>query len=362
MITANAHIAAMAPYAMADISVPAGKRLISLAQNESALPPSPSAIAAGCEAFSGSQLYPDASWSELTAAIAEVHGLDADDILCAGGSMELIACLMQCYAGPGVEVLSTQFGYAFFRSASLAAGADYAAAPEQDFTVNIDAVLTAVTPATRIVCVANPGNPTGTRIARSELVRLRDGLDDDILLLIDEAYGEFPDVPGEHTFDLAARGNTVILRTFSKAYGLAGMRVGWGVFPPMIAAEMRKLLVANNVSVTSQAAAAAAIHDQSYMQMVCADTSERCDRFADDMRAIGLVVPQSHTNFALLRFADADAAADADRALRAEGIVLRGMAGYGLPDCLRATIGSEADMNEVTWHLTDWSRKETLTC
>ncbi len=362
MITANAHIAAMAPYALADMSVPSGKRLISLAQNESSLPASPCAIAAGRDALQKSQLYPDTNWTGLRTAISNVHELHADDILCGGGSMELFACLLQCYAGPGDRVLSTQYGYAFFRSATLAVGADYTAAPEQDFTVCVDALLAGADASTRIVCVANPGNPTGTRIARSELVRLRAGLDDDILLVIDEAYGEFADGPGEHTFDLAARGNTVILRTFSKAYGLAGLRVGWGVFPSSIARELRKLLISNNVSIASQAAAEAAMRDQGYMHTVCAETSARRDRFADRMRDLGLQVPQSHANFVLLKFASADAAARADRSLRAEGIVLRGMGGYGLPDCLRATIGSEADMERVIRLMSDWSKTGKQTC
>lgn len=358
MIRPNSHIAAMAPYALADMTAPAGKRLISLAQNESALPPSPRALAAGRAALSSARLYPDPDWTDLRAAITRVHGVAPERILCGAGSMDLIAGLLRCYAGPGSSVLSSQYGYAFFRTATLAAGARFVSAPEHDFTVSIDALLAAVDRTTRVVCLANPGNPTGTRISRSELARLRDHLSDDVLLLIDEAYGEFADAPGESTFDLVFRGDTVVLRSFSKAYGLAGLRVGWGVFPPAVAAEMRKLLNPNNVSAVTQAAAAAAMNDQDHMRAVCAETAERRDGFIERVRHLGLHVPQSHTNFALLRFAGAEAAARADRMLRAEGILMRGMAGFGLPDCLRATIGSEADMDFAARVLSEWRAKE----
>ena len=357
MIRARPHVAAMEAYALPDVSAPAGKRLISLALNESALPPSPNAITAGSKALASGQLYAAEGWSDLRDAIAEVHNLSCDDILCSGGSMALIETTMRCFAGPGDQVLASQYSYAFLRVAALAAGAQYAAAPEEDFAVSIDALLAAVQPATRIVCLVNPGNPTGTRIPRSEVVRLRDGLDDDILLLIDEAYGEFTDQPGERTFDLTERGNTVILRTFSKAYALAGMRVGWGIYPAALRREMLKLLGGNTVSIAAEAAAAAAMRDQAYMRNVCDETSRRRGRFMAQLRDLGFDVPESHTNFVLVRLASADAAAKADHMLRSEGYVLRGMGIYGLPECLRATIGAQEDMDAVADLLGNWMKE-----
>lgn len=357
MIRARPHIAAMEAYALPDISAPGGTQLISLALNESAMPPSPNAVAAGSEALASSQLYAVEGWSELRSAIAEVHGLSHDDILCSGGSMALIETTMRCFAGPGDKVLASQYAYAFLRVAAQAAGAGYVTAPEVDFTVSVDALLAAVQPATRIVCLVNPGNPTGTRIPRSEVIRLRDGLDDDILLLIDEAYGEFTDQPGERTFDLIERGNTVILRTFSKAYALAGMRVGWGIYPAALRHEMFKLLGGNTVSVAAEAAAAAAMRDQVYMQHVCEKTSRRRQRFMAQLRDLGFDVPESHTNFVLVRFASAEAAGQADRMLRAEGYVLRGMGLYALPECLRATIGAQDDMDAVAGLLGNWLKE-----
>ncbi len=360
MIEPNRHVAAMAPYALADFDGAAGKPLISLAQNESARAASPQALAAARAALASARLYCDPEWTELRAAIAQVHELPLEKILCGAGSMDLIAGLARCYAGPGRRVLSSQYGYGFFCTAALAAGADYDIAPEQDLTVSVDELLAAARPETRLVFVANPGNPTGTRIAHEEIVRLRDGLHDQILLVIDEAYGEFAELPGKATFGLVERGNTVVLRSFSKAYGLAGLRVGWGLFPPAVATDMRKLLHPNNISAASQAGATAAMVDQSYMCATVANTVLIRDGFSCRLRGLGFTVPDSFTNFVLIRFPDNAAAQRADRTLRAEGVILRAMTGYGLPDCLRATIAGAGLMDLVADQFAAWCEKEGL--
>lgn len=344
MIKARPHIAAMASYALARVDIPDGVTPIFLNQNESAAQPSPRAIEAAANAANLANLYCDCDWIELCRAIADVHDLDTNALLIGAGSMELIAAMIPAFAGPGDEVLSTLHGYAYFRTAAQIADANYVQAPEVDLTVSVDALLSAVTPRTRFVCVANPGNPTGTRIPRSALLRLRDELPDDIILVIDEAYAEFADHLGERTFDLVGRGNTVVLRTFSKAYSLAGMRVGWGVFPPDIRREVHKLLIPNSVGTTSQAAATAAMRDQAYMRSLCEATAERRDRFAAGCRDLGLGAPQSFTNFQLVVFDDPEAATRADEQLRSVGVILRPMGGYGLAHTLRATIGSDDDM------------------
>ncbi|MEO1108174.1 MAG: histidinol-phosphate transaminase [Pseudomonadota bacterium] len=337
MIRAVDHIRAMAPYALADLG-DAGT--VSLAQNESAFPPSPMAVAAGQAVMDQMPLYPDPDWSDLRAAIAEVHDLDPEMILCGAGSMELIGCLIRTYAGSGDRVLGTDYGYAYVASATAQVQADYVQAREVDLTVSVDDVLAAVTPKTRIVFVCNPGNPTGTLIPNAEIIRLRDALRNDVLLVVDQAYAEFSDTdqnPAE-IFALAKRGDTGVLRTFSKAYGLAGARVGWGVFPSEIASEVRKVLNPNNVSIPSQAMATAAMRDKAHMRETINQTAAIRDRFANKCRALGLTVPHSHTNFVLIRFADVETARKADHALRAEGLLMRRMGGYGLGDCLRATI------------------------
>ncbi|WP_171229393.1 histidinol-phosphate transaminase [Ruegeria sp. HKCCA4008] len=346
MIRPVPYVGAMAAYALAD---PNGAGTISLAQNESAFPASPAAVAAGQAALADLALYPDPEWAEMRAAIAEVHGLDPARILCGAGSMELIGCLIRAFAGPGDQVLGTQYGYAFVASATAQAQAEYVAAPEVDLTVSVDALLAAVTPATRIVFVCNPGNPTGTLIPNDEILRLRSDLPGDTLLVVDQAYAEFADATNDpaQIFALVDRGDTVITRTCSKAYGLAGARAGWGCFPSEISGEVRKLLNPNNIAIASQAAAAAAMRDQAHMRNVVARTAEIRDRFAQECRELGLSVPESHTNFVLIRFASTAQAQRADTALRAERLMMRGMDGYGLSDCLRATICAPEVMDKA---------------
>jgi histidinol-phosphate/aromatic aminotransferase/cobyric acid decarboxylase-like protein len=178
----------------------------------------------------------------------------------------------------------------------------------------------------------------------------------DVLLVIDEAYSEFSRSPEEPLFDLVRRGDTVVLRTLSKAYGLAGLRVGWGLFPPAIHTELRKLMLPNNLSAPALAAATAAMRDQAHMRNTVAEIAARRDRFAARLRVAGLAVPESHTNFVLIPFSSADIAARADTALRAAGFVLRRVDNYGLPHCLRATIGSEEDMATVAQIVEDFCR------
>ena len=343
MIRPVPSVAAMAPYALTDL--PEG--ITSLAQNESFLPPSPAALDAGRRAAMQAQLYPDPDWSDLRAAIAGVHGLDPEGILCGAGSMELIGCLVRAFAGPGDAVLGTQHGYLFLATAARQAGARHDLAPERDYTVSVDALLAGVRPETRIVFVCNPGNPTGTRIANAEIVRLRAELPGDVLLIVDQAYAEFDDQDPAPVFGLVRRGDTVVTRTFSKAFALAGARVGWGAFPAAIGAEMRKLLNPNNVAGVSQAMAAAAMRDTAHAARIVRETAAGRGRFVAALTAAGLTTPESHTNFVLIPFVDAEEAARADKRLRTEGILLRGMGGYGLAHCLRATIGA-ADTMERT--------------
>lgn len=344
MIRAVPSIAAMASYALADLGDPSA---ISLAQNESFLPPSPKAIKAAQTALANTACYPDPDWCDLRAAIAETHPVDAQNLLCGAGSMELIGCLIRAFAGPGDEVLGTQYGYLFVATATQQAGARYVQVAETDLHVDVDRLLAAVTPRTRIVFLCNPGNPTGTRIPNSDIIRLRSALSQDILLVVDQAYAEFDDQDHADIFDLVQHGNTALTRTLSKAYGMAGARVGWGVFAPCIGAEVRKLMNPNNIAIASQSMAAAAIRDQAYMRDVVAQTAAIRDEFCARIRTLGLDVPQSATNFVLIRFANAGKAQIAEAALRKAGLILRGMGGYGLPECLRATIGAPEVMDQV---------------
>ena len=355
MIRPVAHISDMSPYALAQLNPPEGKRFVSLSQNESLRPPSPRVLSAATKAMASVHLYPDPDWSDLRHALSKLHGISANSVLCGNGSIELIGCLAQSFANEQNAVLAPGHAYPFFRIAAQLARARFDTAPESDARVSVDALLAAVQADTRVVFVANPGNPTGTRIPRADLIHLRHNLHKDILLVIDEAYGEFADHLEEPMFDLVERGDTVVLRTFSKAYGLAGMRVGWGVFPPNIAKEVRKAMNPNNISVTGQAAACAALEDQAYMRETCAMTARLRDRFRDRVRNAGFDTPESFSNFVLIRLGDTAKATSADRFLRGEGIFVRPQAGAGLADCLRVTIGFAEDLDFTAGLLEHWA-------
>lgn len=359
MIRPQPHIAAMAPYALARLDRGSGIPLVSLSQNESIRPPSPDVAQAVAAAVGGAQLYPDPEWRELRAALSAVHDIAPEGLLCSNGSMELIRALAEGFAGPAAAVLAPAHAYPFFRSVAQMANARFDAAPEDGVTASVDALLDRVRDDTGVVFLANPGNPTGTRIPKVELTRLREGLRSDILLVVDEAYGEFSDHLGERCFDMTGDGATIVLRTFSKAYGMAGFRVGWGVFPDGIAAELRKVMNPNCVTHVSQAAAIAAVQDQAYMHETCALTARFRDLALQDLLAAGQVVLPSHTNFLLLDMGDAETAIAADAALRSRGVLLRRQAGAGLPHMLRMTIAMPDAMERCISALRCWREEET---
>jgi histidinol-phosphate aminotransferase len=360
MSRALTHIADMSPYALAQMDVPARKKLISLAQNECLRPPSPIALQAAARALENTHLYPDPDWTDLRDALAAHHGLDADTILCGNGSLDLIGCITRVFAGPDRAVLAPAHAYPFFKTATQMSDARFDIAQEISGVVSVDTLLAAVRRDTGVVFVANPGNPTGTRISRAELLRLRVGLADDVLLVIDEAYGEFADHLQEASFDFVERGNTAVLRTFSKAYGMAGHRVGWGVFPPEIAVELRKVMNPNNVSAVAQITAIGALQDQAYMRETCAMTIKLRDTASKTLREAGFKVAPSYTNFLTIDFGTAEAAQTADLALQSEGVFLRRQTSVGLPQILRMTIGSKDAVNAAIALLTNWKKESSL--
>jgi len=338
------HVAAMDAYGLA----PQDRHAIALAQNESLRGPSPMAVEAARSALATS-LYPDPSWTALREGLAEQHDLHPDAILCGAGSLELIAAIAHAFSGPGRAVLIPAHAYPFFATAGQMAGARVDRADEVAMTVCVDSILDMVRPDTTIVFVANPANPTGTEISSAALRRLRDELHDDILLVLDMAYIEFSDA--DPLFDLAVRPDVILLRTFSKAYGLASARVGWGVFPPVLATELRKVLNPNNISVASQTLALGALRDQSYMRETVALTTDLREWAHNRLKAAGLPVLASATNFLLLPFANSEQATRINGALAAAGIALRGQGGVGLPQALRMTIGPAAELEVALTHL-----------
>jgi histidinol-phosphate aminotransferase len=353
------HVAAMAPFVLAERSVAGNLKPIHLAQNENADPPGAAALAALRAAEAGLNRYPESDAATLRHAIAAAERLDADRIICSAGSMELLALLAQAYLGPGDEAVISENGYIFFRTVAEAVGARFVRTPERDFHADIDALLAQVGPRTRMVLLANPNNPTGTLLTRADVARLRAGLRGDVLLVIDAAYAEYvTDADYDPGADLVDAGaNTVMVRTFSKIHGLAGLRVGWGYFPEAVAAVVNRLRHPNNVSAPGIAAAAAAIADRAHIAAVRGANAALRDGFTAALRGLGLTPCESHANFVLVPFGAAEEAASARNFLKARGILVRPMHPYGLDQCLRITLGAAAEMDEVTTALGAWRKR-----
>lgn len=355
MIQPNSTVAAMEPYALPDTSASDGREPIILAQNEHAFPPSPAVQSAVQAAIGQGHLYPDGDCSELRASIASVHGIQAENIVCGSGSMELMSGLMLAYLSPRDRLLMTEYGYLFMRTLARLVGATVDVAPEAGYRVDVDALLQRLETDTKLVFVVNPGNPCGSVIHNDEIRRLRVALPDDVLLLVDEAYAEFV-APGFHdpVFDLADLGNTVITRTFSKIYGLAGLRIGWGYFPGDIRDQLRKVLPPGGLSLLSQVAAQAAMADQAGAAEARAYIAQQREFLSQEIGKLGLEVVPSHTNFILVDFVTAANADSAFGFLRGRLLVVRPMGGYGLPQCLRITVGTAEQMQLVAAAIADW--------
>ncbi len=349
----------MEPYALPDTSAAAGLEPIVLAQNEHAYPPSARVRQAISDALGQAQLYSDSDWTELRSAIAEVHDLDPGNIVCGCGSMELMSALMLAYLSPDERILMTEYGYLFMRTLARLVGAQVDSAAEPDYRVDVDNIIGALRPDTKLVFIVNPGNPCGSLLHNDEIRRLRAALPQDVLLLVDEAYAEFVD-DGFHSplFDLAEQGNTVITRTFSKIYGLAGLRVGWGYFPGAIRDQLRKVLNPGSVTSLSQVAARAAMQDQVAVVEARGLIAGQRDYLTSAIGDLGLRVVPSQTNFILVDFETDKRAASAYRFLRAHRLIVRPMAGYGLPACLRITIGKPEQMQLTARTLAEWRRQD----
>ncbi len=287
----------------------------------------------------------------MRAALGRRHALDPSRIVCGAGSDELIALLMRCYAGPGDEVLYSRHGFSIYPIAALAVGATPVAVPEPALVTDVDALLDRVTSRTRAVFIANPNNPTGTYIGAAALARLHAGLPSSVLLAIDSAYAEFVNrndyEAGTTLVDRAD--NVVMLRTFSKIYALAGLRLGWAYCPPAVADVLNRVRGPFNVSAPAIAAGIAAVEDAAALEQARAHNDLWLPWFSDRLTALGLKLTPSVANFVLPRFPD-DPDRNADAAfgfLKSRGVLTRKMGGYGLPQCLRISIGTEEEMATV---------------
>lgn len=317
-----------------------------LSSNETPLGPSPKAMAAFNGTVADLDRYPDGKATRLREAIGAAHGIPPDRIVCGFGSDELLKLLADGYLSPGDEAIHSQHGFLIYKIATLAAGALPIVAPETNLTTDVDAILAAVSPRTRLVYVANPNNPTGTYLPQSEIARLHAGLPGNVILVIDAAYAEYVrrnDYDSGLELALTA-GNVVMTRTFSKIYGLAALRIGWCTGPAAILDVLNRIRGPFNVSGPAIAAGTAALADKAHLALAIAHNGTWLPRVTAALTDLGLTVTPSVANFVLVHFPDTPGrtAADADAFLLDRGIILRRMGAYGFPNALRMTIGSEA--------------------
>jgi histidinol-phosphate aminotransferase len=320
-------------------------RVFKLSSNESPIGPSPAALAAFAAASQQMHLYPDGSAATLRNAIAERYGLDAERIVCGAGSDELIQLLAHGYLGPGTEAVHTEHGFLVYPIAIRAHGARPVVAAERSFTADVDEILKAVGPRTRMVFLANPNNPTGTYLPFSEVKRLHGALPPDCLLVLDAAYAEYVrrDDYDAGVVLVSAHDNVVMTRTFSKAFGLAGLRIGWAYCPVEVAAVLNRIRGPFNVSAPAISAAVAALEDTAHLDKATAHNDRWLPWLTREIGALGLTVTPSTGNFLLVHFPlDAHRSAEqADRFLSGRGLILRRMEAYGIPGALRLSVGSE---------------------
>jgi histidinol-phosphate aminotransferase len=346
-------------YVPGESSVPGGMKPIKLSSNETPLGASPSAIEAYKAAANDLERYPDGQATALRKAIGARYGLDPARIVCGSGSDELLSMIAHAYLGPGDEGLYTEHGFLVYRIAILTNGATPVVASETNLTASVNAILAKVSPRTKVVFLANPNNPTGTYVPHSEVRRLREALPGNVVLVLDGAYAEYVRRNDyEAGIELVATtNNTVMTRTFSKIFGLAALRIGWAYCPEGIADVLNRIRGPFNMSSPSIAAGAAAMADSAHIDAAIAHNDLWLPKLTEAIEKLGYRVTPSVANFLLFHLPDDSkrGAAACDEFLKSRGIILRRVAGYGLPNCLRLTIGTEAENRAVIAALSEFS-------
>jgi histidinol-phosphate aminotransferase len=321
--------------------------VVKLSSNENPLGSSDEIKRAHAKTSVGLNRYPNTDHADLREAIAEVHGLDAARVICGVGSDEVLQFVTQAYAGVGDEIIYTEHGFSMYPILARMVGAKPVKVAERERTVDVDAILAACTKKTRIVFIANPANPTGTMIGASEVARLADGLPEGAILVHDGAYTEYVDGFDGGAALVGARDNVVMTRTFSKIYGLGGLRVGWGYAPQEIIDVLNRLRQPFNLSTVQLALAEAAVRDQAWVDRCRAENAKQRAWLAEALAELGVPSDTSTANFILARFADRAEAEACDDYLKSQGVIVRRVAGYGLPNCLRITVGDESGCRRV---------------
>jgi histidinol-phosphate aminotransferase len=338
----------IAPYMPGKSGAP-GSNAVKLSANESPLGASPKAIEAFRSAAEHLEIYPEGSSKILRLALGEVHGVDPDRIVCGNGSDDLLHLLAQCYLGEGDEAVMNRYGFSVYPIITKAAGASIVMVDETDYTADVDALLAAVTPRTKVVWLANPNNPTGTYLSDAEVRRLHAGLRPDILLVIDSAYAEYV-TAADYSVGLklvAETKNVVMVRTFSKM-GLAAARIGWMVGSPELVDAINRIRGPFNVNLPAQLAGAAATRDVEFTARLKAYNAKWRDWITQELDSNHIHVVPSQANFVMVLFPDAEHAKLAFDTLMERGLIVREIGqSYGIPAGLRISIGSEQAMRGV---------------
>ena len=347
--TPNTGIMAIAPYVGGKSAAAPGVKVVKLSSNETPLGASPAATKAYADTAASLHRYPDGTAAKLREAIGEVYKLSPEQIVCGAGSDELIGLLVHGYVSAGDDVVISQHGFLMYKIYAQAVGANVIVAPEKNLRTDVDAVLAAITPRTKIVFIANPNNPTGSYIPASEMNRLQAGLPPHVILAIDDAYTEYATAPdySDGAELVAASHNTVMLRTFSKIYGLSSLRIGWMYAPAHIIDVINRIRGPFNLSTSAIAAGAAAVRDIAFTQNAKDFNSQWLGWLTGELVKLGLTVHPSIGNFLLVEFKDAAQASAANSFLMERGLIVREVANYGLSTCLRVTIGLEEDNRAV---------------
>ncbi len=354
-------VLAVAPYVGGESAIKGRTGAIKLSSNENPFGPSPRAMEAFVRLAPDIHRYPDGGCGSLRRALADAWKLPAERIVCGAGSDELILLLARAYLGPGDEALYSEHEFLMYPIATESTGAKATKVKETNLTADVDALLAAVGPATKMVFLANPNNPTGTYLPAGAIKRLRDRLPAGVLLVLDAAYAEFVTRPDytSGTELVEADGNMVVLRTFSKIYGLGGLRLGWGFFPAAVADALNRLRGPFNVSSAAQAAGEAALADVEFVAKVRDHVETWRAWTAAEAKKLGLEITPGVANFLLIHFprqAGRDAAA-ADAFLKSRGVIARRMERYGLPGALRVTIGREDEMRAFVAALAEFVKQ-----
>ncbi len=343
----------IAPYIPGRATTDDGRRVAKLSSNENPLGTSTAARDAFRAAADSLERYPDASGAIVREAIAAKYGLDPMRVIYGNGSDEILHLAAGAFAGPGDEVIFVRYGFAVYEIAARRVGATPVIAPDRDYATDVDAVLASVTERTRVIYLANPNNPTGTYAARADIARLHAALPADVLLVLDHAYAEYLN-DGEDDGGMAlaqAAPNVLVTRTFSKIYGLAAERIGWGYASAEIVTALHRIRLPFNITIAGQQAAVAALHDEAFVARSRAHNAKWRGWFAEQVAGFGNAgvrgVP-SKANFLLVLFEGRLTAEAAYKGLMDAGYITRWLPGQKLGHGLRISIGTEDEMLGMT--------------